>query len=221
MRNSGLLLVMGLAVAAACGDVGEPSDGRSPTSTVVSAPMSTEATMGDNEFEAPNPDSLPIAIAPAGLGQVDLPDRPDDITKLFERMAPQLGGRQRMDEFLDAERGRISVSYSDGGRVGCSRVGVQAMDISVGGFYPRDWTADIVIALFSGGADWNVEAFGRDGDVVWVNWDTTCGSEGSPDEDVVFATSWGRAGSHWVFVASAGDPAGRDELTSTFVAAAG
>jgi hypothetical protein len=214
-----LLLVLGLAVAAACGDGGEPSDGRSATSTMTSAPTSAEAAGGDIEFEAPDPDSLPRAIAPAGLGQVDLPDRPEEITRLFERMVPQLGGRQRVDEFLDAEQGRISVSYGDGGRVGCARMGVQAMDISVGGFYPRDWNADKVIALFSGGADWNVEAFGRDGDVVWVNWDTTCGSEGSPGEDVVFATSWGRAGSHWVFVASAGDPAGRDELTSTFVAA--
>jgi hypothetical protein len=93
------------------------------------------------------------------------------------------------------------------------------MNVSTGDFYPPGWTAERVIAVFTTGADWTVEDFGREGNLFWVMWNTTCSSEGSSRMDSISITSWGNAGSPWVFSASAGNPEGRDELTAAFVTA--
>ena len=201
------LVAIGVVVvlAAACGD----DDGSGTP---------TEATEGVNGVTAPDPMSLPEAVAPRRLGEVGLPDQPDDITALFDRLPSELIGRQRMDESPGTEL-EINASYGNTEPVGCGTVGLQAMNVSTGEFFPPDWTAETFIAFFTAGADWNVEAFGRDGELFWVVWDTTCSDAGRAGEDSIYTASWGQAGSPWVFGASAGDPEGRDELTAAFVTA--
>ena len=97
-------------------------------------------------------------------------------------------------------------------------LGLQAMDVSTGEFYPPGWTSEKVIALLASGADSTAGGFGRDGELFWVNLQTFC-STGSSLKDSLDITTWGVAGSPWVFSATAQDIVGRDELVAAFVAA--
>ena len=74
------------------------------------------------------------------------------------------------------------------------------------------------IAVLRFGQDWSYEGFGRAGELFWVNLQTTC-STGSSLEDSLEVTTWGVAGSPWVFSAMAQDATARDELIVAVVAA--
>ena len=210
MRRLRRLMFVVVTVAAGCGD----GDGSS-----VSPPVPTEVIEGESGLTAPDPDSLPEAVAPQGLDEVTLPDRAEDITALFDRLPSDLVGGTRTDESSGNDPQGITASYGSTQPVGCGTVGLQAMNVSTGDFFPQDWTAETVVAAFTTGADWTVEDFGRDGDLFWVQIATTCSSESSSTVDSVSAMSWGARGSPWVFSASAGDPDSRDQLTSAFVTA--
>jgi len=91
------------------------------------------------------------------------------------------------------------------------------MNVSTGDDYPRGWTADRFLADYASGGDWEVEDFGRDGQLFWVGWTTTCSSPDSAEMDTLFMLSWGNQGSPWVFEALAGTPQEREELVAAFV----
>lgn len=211
-------LLVSLAIASSCG---EPSAESDPTSTETSASSTSEVAPGDSESTPPDLDALPEATAPHALGEVDLPDTADGIVTLFDRLPADLTGRQRTDERPAALSNRINASYGSTEPVGCAMVGLQAMNVSTGDFFPEGWTAEMVIAMFTTGADWSVEDFGRDGQLLWVMFTTTCSAEDAPGEDVVSTMNWGITGSPWVFSASADATETRDELTMAFVTAAG
>jgi hypothetical protein len=215
------VLIVGVVIASSCSNGTEPSPQADPTSTEASATPPSEVPSGASGPGAPNPAALPESTAPHGLGEVGLPDTADGIVALFDRLPANVSGRQRTDERPAALASRINASYGTTEPVGCATVGLQAMNVSTGEFFPEGWTAEMVVAMFTTGADWQVEDFGRDGELLWVMFTTTCGAEGSPSEDVVSTLNWGVTGSPWVFSASA-DAAGlRDELTMAFVTAAG
>lgn len=115
---------------------------------------------------------------------------------------------------------RFRVTYGTTEPVGCASIGLQALDVSTGDFYPEGWTAEQVVSAYTEGADWEVEDFGREGDLYWVRSSTTCSVEGEAGEDLGLTTMWGQAGSPWVFSAMAGSAEVRDELTAAFVTAA-
>jgi len=194
-----------------------PTATSNPTPTQVAGAAPADTSGSDSGFDAPDPGSLPEAIAPQSLGEVNLPDQADGIVTLLIGLPSTLMGRQRTNG--PGGTGEINASYGTTGPVGCGTVGLQAMNVSTGDFYPQGWTVERVIAVFTTGADWTVEDFGRDGNLFWVVWSTTCSSEGSSGMDSISITSWGNAGSPWVFSASAGNPEGRDELTAAFVTA--
>ncbi len=97
-------------------------------------------------------------------------------------------------------------------------MGLQATDVSTGGFYPVGWTAERVIAIFASGGGAEVQSFGRDGGLFWVNWQTTCSvSPSSSMLDLMEMITWWNVGSSWVFSASAQDTEGREQLVAVFV----
>jgi hypothetical protein len=191
----------------------------SPTSTEVAVPTSTAAPQDDSGFNSPDPSSLPEVVAPLGLGKIDLPDDAESIGALFNNLPPKLMGGPRTIQSQINTTGEIWASYGKTQPVGCGMVGLQAMDVSTGDFYPPGWTAERVVAVFTTGADWTAEDFGRDGDLFWVRWNNTCGIDGTPGMDAIYTASWGKAGSPWFFSVSASDPEGRDELTAALVGA--
>lgn len=161
---------------------------------------------------------MPAAVAPQSLAEVVLPDTQADIVALFDRLPSELAGGRRTEE--EAGPVRFRVTYGMTEPVGCGAIGLQAMDVSTGDFYPEGWTAEQVVSTFTEGADWEVDDFGRDDDLYWVRWSSTCAVAGEDGEDVVLTTMWGQAGSPWVFSAMAGSADVRDELTEAFVTAA-
>ena len=101
-------------------------------------------------------------------------------------------------------------------------MGFQANDVSTGDFYPAGWTAERVIAIFASRVDRGVQAFGRDGELFWVNWQTSCSvSPSSSLADFMEMTTWGKVGSSWVFSASAQNTEGRGQLVAAFVEVSG
>ncbi len=150
-----------------------------------------------------------------------LPDSADDVIALFDRLPADLLGRQRVDQSPEQPSDRITADYGATEPVGCGMIGLQAMDLTGGGFFPADWTAERVIAMLATGADWEVEDAGQDGELSWVAVTTTCGAEGSAGEDVIHALNWGVNGGSWVFQAMGDTSEARDQLTQAFVVAAG
>jgi hypothetical protein len=209
---------LAVAVAASCGNAGVGSSDPASSSTQPPASASADVTEPGDEYTPPDPGSLPVAIAPQSLGEVDLPDTEADIVALFDRLPTELVGGQRAEEVAGPVRFRVTYGTTE--PVGCSSIGLQALDVSTGDFYPEGWTAEQVVSAFTGGADWDVEDFGHEEDLYWVRWSSTCSVEGETGEDVSFTTMWGQAGSPWAYSAMAGSPEVRDELTAAFVTAA-
>ena len=177
-------------------------------------------TQGGAGFSAQDPMSMSEAAGPLGLNNIILPRDGDSIIALFDRLPSTPLGWHRADEIQAPSPARINASYPKTQMRECSTVGLQALDISSGDFFPAGWTSERVIAIFTLGADWTVEGFGRDGELFWVKWHTTC-SAGPSLQDSLHVTTWGNRGSPWVFSATAPDAEGRDELVAAFVASSG
>lgn len=172
----------------------------------------------DGARPAPDPDSLPEAEAPGGLSDVVLPDDVAGVTALFAELPDELLGAARRPDAPMTDR--ITVWYDVAGRQ-CGDVGFQAMDLTAAeAGYPPDWRAEHFVALFAGGADWDVEASGRDGDLHWVAFETFCGGEDMAQDEMISSTMWGDAGSAWLYSVAAPDATGRDALLTAFVDAA-
>ena len=82
----------------------------------------------------------------------------------------------------------------------------------------------MVLAL-AGGADWTVEDVGRDGDLVWIRWETTEAIDGeqtsTPEPSrTLYTLNRGRVGAPWLFGAAADTPQRLDALVAAFVDAA-
>lgn len=190
----------------ACGEASPGDDAAGPST-------------GD-EFPAvgePDPSELPDAAAPLGLGEVRLPDDSEAVQVLFDALPEEVSAGIRGD--IPAPSGEQLVVY--GSTRGCAPAALRAGDLSAlpDGFYPPGWSAEWEVALFATGADWEVEAAGRDRGTFWATWNTTCGGDGF-DASEVFAATWGAEGGSWVFTAASAEAADRDELIAAFVAAA-
>ena len=136
--------------------------GQSPSPTQVSPSISVTTPQVEHAVDTQDSQSLPEVVAPAGLGCVSLPAILDEIMSLFDRIPKKLIGRDRTPPHEATTPGIVSASYGNAGPAGCGTVGFRAQDVSTGDFFPAGWTAERVIAVFTTGADWDVEDFGRE-----------------------------------------------------------
>ena len=219
------LVVVGLA----CG-AGKPLSSEGPGATVSPPPASANEVQPPSPAAQPDPLSLPEAAVPMHLGAVTLPDDADAIVSLFSRLPRVLVGRERTPRLDEAGPSRFTAAYGQLPEDGCTSVRVQAQDLSSGEFFPADWTADRFVAWWGLGADREVEGLGRDDDLFWVRWSTTCSSAlvpravqstPPPRSFPVSTLTWGKAGSRWVFSIVAGSLDGQDEMAAAFVDASG
>ena len=186
------------------------------------------ASEDPGKVEARDPLSLPEATAPMGLGDVELPEDADSIVSLFNRLPRELTGRERTPRLDETGPSRFTSVYRQLPEDGCSSVRIQADDLSSGGFFPADWTADRFVAWLGLRADGDVKDLGRDGDLFWVRGNTTCRSAlspratqsaPSPQSYPVSSLTWGKAGSRWVFSIMAGSSEDLAELAAAAVIA--
>ena len=199
---------------------GSAAPGTTPSPTPTPLPTLAPTVVPPGETATPGPGQVvfPEATAPQGLSGAVLPVNSRRIASQFRALQWNLTNRSRTRDLDRFVPGEVSVAYGTTQPVGCGTVGLSARNVSTGDTYPRGWTAERVLADYASGGDWEVEDFGRDGRLWWVNWNTTCSSANSPETDTLFTTSWGNEGAAWVFSALADNPQERDELVAVFVA---
>ena len=228
MRPGSIGVAVGLSILAlGCGSDDDPA-GEEQSTTV--SPSTTSApvepadgdqtdTEGVDEPPAPDPAMLPEAVAPAGLGLPRLPTDADAVVAVFEALPVEMLGATR--QVVELDPGTIAARYDAGDRQ-CGEVGLQAIDLGTdaGNAYPDDWRAEDVVALFTTGADWDVEDAGREAARYWVTFETFCGGEDMERDEIISSAVWGDESSTWVFFLGARNTTERQELLTAFVEAA-
>ncbi len=202
-----------LAVLVACGGGDDPAPtSAAPTATSLAPPEVPEGFM-------PDFDTLPEATAPAGLSAAAWPDDGQALSAWLERMPLTIAGNERTPRFDENGPYRVRISYGEDPQGRDSVLVVTAFDLTEGDFFPRDTTAGQYVALFAQGADWEVLAAGREGDLAWVQFKTGA-TNGEVTRDL-YITTWGDALSPRVFAAMASSPQEVAELVEAMVSAAG
>lgn len=166
---------------------------------------------------APDPIEIPRAPAPNGLTGVWLPPDSGGIADLFGRMPSTVAGQTRTPQADVVSRTHRALTYGDG-EGGGPRLRIQAIDVSVGGFFPNGWTAlDVVASMTAAGGDGLVTS-SRDGDLVWAR-EKVVERHPSGATSTLFTILWGDASSAWLFSADADTLENLDALVGAFVVA--
>ncbi len=169
--------------------------------------------------------TLPTAPAPSGLSHVPLPADRAEIEALFAALPETVAGETRAELDTGASPDRIVVAYGVVDPALGPPLSLQALNFAAGDFFPTDFTAGAFVASVAGVPDYGAEAFGRDGDLVWVRATTVAGVEGDkPGTPTItrpiFTLAWGNVTSQWLFTAAAPSPEGLNALVAAFAAAA-
>lgn len=169
--------------------------------------------------------SLPAGPAPGGLARAPLPAGRAEISGLFARLPEAVAGEARTDPDAGESADRLVAAYGAVDPAFGPPLSLQALDLSSGDLFPPDFTAEAFVASVAGVPDYGAEAFGRDGDLVWVRATTTAGvvgdKPGTPTiTRPIFTLAWGHATSPWLFTAAAPTPEALDALVDAFVATA-
>ena len=160
---------------------------RPPTSDEV------DALVGCGIMEPkPDFDLLPEASALAGLGTVAWPNNFQESSALFGRLPSEIAGHRIKARFEQSGLGIFSTTYEEPNKV---IMLVTVHDLTKGAFFPTDTNAGQFVALYAQGADWEVLATGREGDLAWVQWKT----------GGIYTMHWGNAPGSIVFQAMAND----------------
>ena len=182
------------------------SDQRPPTSDEL------DALVGCGIMEPkPDFDLLPEASAPAGLGTVAWPNNSQESSALFGRLPSEIAGHRIKARFEQSGLGVFSTTYEEDPETPNKVMVVTVHDLTKGDFFPTDTNAGQFVALYAKGADWEVLAAGRDGDLAWVQWKT----------GGIYMMHWGNAPSSVVFQATASDLRVLIALVEAMVSAAG
>ena len=142
----------------------------------------------------PDFDLLPEASAPAGLGTVAWPNDFQESSALFERLPLEIAGHRIKARFEQSGLGVFATTYEDP-ETPNKVMAVTVHDLTKGAFFPPDTNAGQFVALYAQGADWEVLAAGREGDLAWVQWKTSG----------IYTMHWGNAPSSIAFQAMAND----------------
>ena len=111
---------------------------------------------------------------------------------MFGRLPSEIAGHRIKARFEQSGLGIFSTTYEEPNKVS---MGVTVHDLTKGAFFPTDTNAGQFVALYAQGADWEVLAAGREGDLAWVQWKT----------GGIYTMHWGNAPSSIVFQAMAND----------------
>jgi hypothetical protein len=174
------------------------------------------------EVPPPNLQGFPTAPAPNELATVTLPDTASAVTALFERLPAEVAGHTRSPQLDRISPERAVVGYGVDRRIPGVRAYVlwlQAIDLSRGDFFPRNWTGGHVVAYMARLRKEPMEA-GRDGNLFWMREEAFVEAAGSAERFPVYGTLLGIVDSPWMFSIHADARDNRDALLAAFVTAA-
>ena len=163
----------------------------------------------------PTPDlsDIPTTPAPHNLDAIAIPTTLEEAEALFEELPTEVAGLARADQGYRSSRDRIIIGY--GTRENNSPLlVVQALDVTSGEFYPVNWRGAHVVAKHP----LESEAYGREGDIVWVYGKTRV----QPVEGEAFTSHillWGSANSPLVLSVSADSKENLETLAVALVEA--
>ncbi len=173
---------------------------------------------------SPGAVELPAAAAPFGLGEVALPDDEGGVWDLFAALPETVIGQeaQPMEDLED----RIIASWGTPDAMFGPPLTLQALSFADGDFFPEDFTAEAFVTMSAGTGGSQMTAVGRDGDLVWMQTETTAGfaedDPATPEATMTLYTlSWGEAESGWLYSATATTPEGLEGVAIAFVETAG
>jgi hypothetical protein len=167
--------------------------------------------------------TLPASPVPFELATVPLPDNRDGVAAMFAALPEVVLGEPRQP--LQEAEDRLIAAYGRMLPGLVAQLALSAINFSTGDFFPGDFTAGDYVTMASATPDMQATAFGRDGDLVWIQSETTVGvagdKPGTPETTTTLHTlAWGTIDVSWLFSAAAIDPAGCAALAIAFVAAA-
>jgi len=165
--------------------------------------------------------ALPSADAPYGLGFVILPIDLATVDDVLEDMPAIVFGELRGAPDRSADR--VVITYGTVDPQLGSPLALSAISFPDGDFFPVDFTAGAFVSMASQTDDYEATAFGQDGDLIWIQSETTVGVEGgkpgTPETSfVLYTLAWGEKDSSLLFTAAATSPPGLDALVTAFVA---
>lgn len=166
--------------------------------------------------------ALPGADAPDGLGSVTLPIDLATVDDLLDDMPGTVFGESQIPTVGSADR--VVVAYGVADAQFGSPLALSTISFSDGDFFPVDVTAGDFVSMASQTDDYEATAFGQNGDLVWIQSETTVGGEGgkpgTPETSfVLYTLAWGEKDSSLLFTVAATSPSGLDALMTAFVAA--
>ena len=159
----------------------------------------------------PDLDTLPEASAPAGLGTVAWTYNFQESSAMFGRLPSEIAGHGIIARFEQSGPGIFSTTYGGDTETTGYVMVVTVHDLTKGAFFPTDTNAGQFVALYAQGADWEVLAAGREGDLAWVQWKT----------GPIYMMHWGNAPSSMVYGALANDLGELMALVEAMVSVAG
>jgi hypothetical protein len=176
------------------------------------------------DMATPMASDLPELPAPFGLGSITLPRDEQAIAALF-RQLPERVDRQPRDQSVTEQGDRRIAAYGAPDPLFGPLLFLQAINFKEGDFFPKDFTAGTFVAATAENTDYGTGAFGRDGNLVWVQAETTAGVAGEkPGTPTtvrpIYTLAWGEADSPWLFGAAAFTPEGLEAFVRAFVTAA-
>ncbi len=207
MQWSPLIVTMAallLVVSVACG--GESKATPSPTATLSPSPTSSPTATPELVAVGEGNGLTPEASAPAGLGTVAWPNNFQESSTLFGRLPSEIAEHRIKAQFEQSGLGVFSTTYEEPNK---AIMAVTVHDLTKGAFFPPDANAGQFVALYAKGADWEVLASGREGDLAWVQWKT----------GGLYTMHWGNSPSSIVFQAIANDLRLLDALVEAMVSA--
>ena len=193
------------------------SEQRQPTSEEIDSLAGCGIRWPGSDF--PDFDTLPEATAPAELGTVAWPNDVQDSWELLGRLPSEMAGHEIEERFQPMGPDRFAITYGENPQTHEPELTAQVYDLAKGDFFLPDTTAGQFVAFYAQGADWEVLAAGREGDLAWVQFKTT-GNTGRVTRDF-YGMFWGEAASPVVFGALANDLGELMALVEAMVIAAG
>ena len=169
--------------------------------------------------ELPNFDMLPEASAPAELGTVAWPPDVQESSALFGRLPSEIAGHGIIARFDRIGPNRFDTTYGEDPQTNDHVLWATVQDLAAGDFFPPGTSAGQFVALFAQGLDWEVLAAGREGDLAWVQFETTATTGGVTRD--IYAMFWGNDPSSVIFGAQANEPGELIALVEAMVSAAG
>jgi hypothetical protein len=169
----------------------------------------------------PSPAALPEAVAPLRLGTVTLAPDLAGAGALLAQLPATVAGLQRVD-FANGEPDRVIVAYGSIDPAFGPPLYILAVDFSQSDFFPAGFTVDDYVAAASQAPDYGAIAYGRDGNLVWVQAVSFASVAGEnpatpPASRPLYTLAWGVSGTRLLYSAASYTPDALDALVSAFV----